>query len=117
MAEAVSVQADPTPDPTPEEASRLRLQLERDLAMFEAAGMADQAKAVKARLKELPKEEVAEVEELPKEEVAEVEEAELDTGTGRYEDRTVAQLKALAESKGLPTSGTKDDLIATLREG
>jgi len=83
----------------------LRLQLERDLAMWEGAGNEDLVKAVKAKLKGLP------AEEAP----AEAEEA--DTGTGKYEDRTVAQLKALAESKGLPTSGTKDDLIATLREG
>jgi len=84
----------------------LRLELERSIERYEAAGMADEAKAAKARLKDLPAEEVPEVES-----------EEVDTGTGKYEDRTVAQLKALAESKGLPTSGTKDDLIATLREG
>lgn len=49
------------------------------------------------------------VEEAPKAEAAE------DFGTGNYEDRTVAQLRALAESKGLPTSGTKEDLIERLR--
>jgi SAP domain len=88
-----------------EEEDRLRLQLERDLDRFERAGMDDHARAVKARLKDLPAPAVDEPE------------VEVDTGTGKYEDRTVAQLKALAESKGLPTSGTKDDLIATLREG
>lgn len=38
-----------------------------------------------------------------------------DVGSGPYEGRTVAQLKALAASKGLTTSGSKDDLIASLR--
>lgn len=109
MAEEVSVQADPTPDPTPEEAARLRLQLNRDLAQWESAGVPERVEAIKARLAELPEEEVeAEVE---------AEEVEGDTGTGRYEDRTAAQLRALAASKGLPTSGTKADLIDTLREG
>jgi hypothetical protein len=38
-----------------------------------------------------------------------------DFGTGSYEDRTNAQLAALAKSKGLATSGSKEDLIARLR--
>jgi SAP domain len=111
MAEPITVDAEPTPEPTPEEAARLRLQLQRDLTMHESAGNTDLAEAVKARLAELPEAEV--VEET---EVVEVE-AEADTGTGHYEDRTVEQLKTLLESKGLPTSGNKDELIARLREG
>jgi len=83
----------------------LRLELERSLARYEGAGMTDEAKATKARLAKLP------TVEAP----AEAPEAE-DFGTGNYEDRTVAQLKALAESKGLSTSGSKADLIDTLRE-
>lgn len=42
-------------------------------------------------------------------------EAEQDFGSGQYEDRTAAQLKALAASKGLSTSGTKEEVIERLR--
>lgn len=38
-----------------------------------------------------------------------------DTGTGPYEGRTLAQLQAVARAKGVPTSGTKDELAARLR--
>jgi hypothetical protein len=110
MAEEVTVQADPEPEPTPEETARLRLQLNRDLAQWESAGVPERVEAIKARIAELPEEEVEVEAEV------EAEEVEGDTGTGRYEDRTVAQLRSLAESKGLPTSGTKADLIEMLRE-
>lgn len=42
-------------------------------------------------------------------------EEEPDTGTGPYEGRTVAQLRVLAKSKELSTSGSKEDLIERLR--
>jgi hypothetical protein len=53
--------------------------------------------------------------EVAAEEVAEVAE-EQSTGTGNYESRTVDELQALAESRGLPTSGSKAELIERLRE-
>jgi hypothetical protein len=36
-------------------------------------------------------------------------------GTGAYEDRTMDQLRVVARGRGLPTSGTKDELIDRLR--
>ncbi len=41
---------------------------------------------------------------------------EEDRGTGPYEDRTVAQLQATLRHKGLPVSGTHDELVDRLRE-
>ena len=38
-----------------------------------------------------------------------------DVGTGHYEGRTGAQLKAALKAKGLATSGTKDELVERLR--
>ena len=43
------------------------------------------------------------------------EEASDDAGTGPFEGRSVAQLKVAAAAKGLPTSGTKDELVERLR--
>jgi hypothetical protein len=94
-----------------EEQDRLRLQLERNLANYKAAGLTDDAAAVEERLANLDTEfeaAAAAPEVVPS--------TAPDFGTGKYEERTVVQLRALAESKGLPTSGSKDELIATLRE-
>lgn len=106
--ELITIPAEPTPEPTPEEAKRLRLQLDRDLAMWEAAGASDRAEAVKARLAELPEPEV----QVEEEEMYEEEE---DFGAGDYEGRTLEQLRALARSKGIASSGNKDEVIARLR--
>lgn len=38
-----------------------------------------------------------------------------DTGTGPYEDRTKAQLQAVARSQGKPIYGSKEELIERLR--
>jgi hypothetical protein len=93
-----------------EEQDRLRRQLETNRAAFEAAGATEDVAAIDARLANLEAEfaEAAAAADV-------VPSTEPDFGTGNYEDRTVAQLRALAESKGLPTSGTKDEIIATLR--
>lgn len=34
----------------------------------------------------------------------------------RYEDRTIVELRELARGRGLPVSGSKEDLIARLRD-
>jgi hypothetical protein len=102
----ISVDAEPTPDPTPEEAVRLRRQLQANRASFEAAGRADDVKAIDERLAGLPGEDVVETVEVTEEE---------DTGTGAYEDRTLEQLRALARSKNVASSGTKAEIIDRLR--
>jgi len=38
-----------------------------------------------------------------------------DVGTGPYEGRTLAQLRAAARNKGLAVSGSKDELVERLR--
>jgi hypothetical protein len=104
MPEEVSVQADPTPEPTPEEAARLRLQLERNRAMYEGAGMGDETKATETRLSELgeePTEETPEPEPAPE---------------PKLDDLKKDELRALADERGLevPESATKAELVEAL---
>jgi hypothetical protein len=104
MPEEVSVQADPTPEPNEEEAKRLRLQLNRDLAMFEGAGMDEQAEAVKARLAEFGEEPTA---ETPEPEPA---------PEPKLDDLKKDELRALADERGLEVSdsATKAELVEAL---
>jgi hypothetical protein len=102
------VDGQPGAEQTPEYNDALRKQLVRDREYYK--NFPEQLAAVDARLAELG-EPAAGTEEQAGEPT--------DTGSGSYEDRTVAQLKATAEKKGIDVSGltTKDDLIAAIREG
>lgn len=59
--------------------------------------------------------EAEDVEAVEAEEATEGPDETDDFGTGEYEGRTNAQLRALAASRGLPTGGSKTDLIERLR--
>jgi hypothetical protein len=93
--EQPSVQADPEPEPTGEYAVRLRQQLERERAKWQAAGMDENVKAVDERLAGL----------------GTVEESEEGYASWKNDE-----LAAELEARGLATSGNKADMVARLEE-